>query len=137
MPVWKNYNLTFLYKGIESSIYKAVYIQPTQRRRKDVVKTSQFWSQRGLRLVWNGSHDDLFLRRGQDVFQETSSRPLPGDVLKTSLRRLKTSRIFLVRAKGHLETIYGLSIYVRTFYLSYLHITTLSLDKLIELIWIN
>ena len=25
--------------------------QPTQRRRKDVVKTSYFWSQRRLRLV--------------------------------------------------------------------------------------
>ena len=36
------------------------------------------------------------------------------DVVKTSLRRLKTSlRPFLVKAKEHLETIYGLSIYVR------------------------
>ena len=46
--------------------------QPTQRRRKDVVKTSYFWSQRRLRLVWNGNRDDLFLRCRQDVFQETS-----------------------------------------------------------------
>ena len=69
-------------------------------------------------------------RRAHDVFQETSSRPLPADILKT-LRNLKTSRLFLVRAKDHQETIYGLSIYV---VLNYLQITTLSLDKLTELI---
>ena len=46
----------------------------------------------------------------QGVFQEMSSRPLPGDVLETSLRSLKTSGLSLVRAKDHLETIYGLSI---------------------------
>ena len=60
--------------------------QPAQRRRKDVVETSYFWSQRRLRLVCNGSRD-VFSRRRQDVFQETSYRPLPGDVLKTSSRR--------------------------------------------------
>ena len=61
-------------------------------------------------------------RRPQDIFQETSPRrlpgdvlktssrrrpqqPLPGDVLKTSLRRLKTSaRLILVKVKDHLET---------------------------------
>ena len=50
--------------------------QPTQRRRKNVLKTSYFWSQRRLRLVSNGSRDDLFLRRCQDVFQEMSLRRL-------------------------------------------------------------
>ena len=66
-------------------------------------------------------------RRPQDVFQ-MSSRPLPGDVLKTSLRSLKTSRLFLVRAKDQLYMDF-LSKYV----LNYLQITTLSLDKLTEL----
>ena len=57
----------------------------TQRRRKDDVKTS-FWSQRSPKLVWNGSCDEAFLRRRQDVLQETSSRRLLQDVLKTSSR---------------------------------------------------
>ena len=48
------------------------YSQLAQRRLNDVVKTSSFWSQRRPRLVWNGSCDDLFLRRRQDVFQEAS-----------------------------------------------------------------
>ena len=143
-------------------------------------------------MVWNGSHNDLFLRRCQDVFQETSSRSLPGDVLKTSLRRLKTfsrlflgdilktslrrlktfsrlflgdvlrtslrglktfwrlfpgdvlktslrrlktfSRLFLVNAKDHLETIYGLSIYVSKYVLklfTYYHSITRQTN------WIN
>ena len=103
-------------------------------QHKDVVKTSYFWCQRRLRLVWSGSHDGLFIRRCQDVFLATSWRRLPGDVLKTSSRRhrqdlfqemssrplpgdvLKTSktssRPFLVKAKDHLETIYGFSIHV-------------------------
>ena len=52
------------------------------------------------------------LRRFYDVFA-TSSRSF-SDVLKASLRCLKTSlRLFLVKAKDHLENIYGLSIYVR------------------------
>ena len=72
------------------------YSQPAQRRLNDVVKTSSFWSQRRPTLVWNGSRDDLFLRRRQDVFQEASSRRIPGDVLKMSSTRrpkdlLKTS----------------------------------------------
>ena len=46
--------------------------QPTQRHRKDVVRTSYFRSQRRLRLVWYGSRDNLFLRRRQDIFQEAS-----------------------------------------------------------------
>ena len=41
-------------------------------RHKDVLKTTYFWSQRRLRLVSNGNRDDFFLRRLQDVFQETS-----------------------------------------------------------------
>ena len=51
------------------------------------------------------------LRSFYDIFA-TSSRRFP-DVFKTSLRRLKTSpRPFLVKAKDHLKTIYGLYIYV-------------------------
>ena len=74
-------------------------------------------------------------RRSQSVFQEASSRPLPGEILKTSLRRLKASRLFLVRAKDHLETIYGLSFYVRFRLLTYYHSVTrqtnwINLDKL-------
>ena len=56
-------------------------------RHKDVLKTSYFWSQRRPRLVWNESRDDLFSRRRQDVFQETSARRFPGNVLKTSFRK--------------------------------------------------
>ena len=48
-------------------------------------------------------------RGPQDLFLETSLRPLPGDVLKTSKT---SSRLFLVKAKDYLETIYGFSIYV-------------------------
>ena len=43
------------------------------------------------------------------------------DVVKTSLRRLETSRLFPVRANDHLDTIYGLYIYVRFKLLSYYH----------------
>ena len=64
-------------------------------------------------------------RHLQDVFQETFSRRLPGDVLKTSLRRLKIySRLFLVNAKDHLETTYELSIQVRFKLLTYCHSIT-------------
>ena len=49
-------------------------------------------------------------RRPQDLFQETSSRPLPGDVLKMSKT---SSRLFLVKGKDPLETNYGFSIYIR------------------------
>ena len=70
--------------------------QSTKRPRKDVVKTCYFWSQRRLRLVSNGSCDDFFLRRREDVFQETSSSPLPGDVLK----RLRLHQDFSGKSKG-------------------------------------
>ena len=54
--------------------------------------------------------------------------------VKTSLRRLKTfSRLFLVNAKDHLVTIYGLSIYVSMYVLklfTYYH----SITRQIELI---
>ena len=90
-------------------------------------------------MVWNWSRDDLFLRRHQDVFQETSqdvlqktsSGHLQGDVLKTSLSRLKTSRLFPVKANDHLETIHGLSIYVRFKLLSSYHSITRQTN------WIN
>ena len=58
----------------------------------------------------------------QDVFQETSLRPFPGDVLKMSEI---SSRLFLVKAKDYLETMAFLSTYV----LNYLHITTPSLAR--------
>ena len=61
--------------------------------------------------------------RPQDFFHETSSRPLPGDVLKTSKT---SSRLFLVKAKDHPETIYD---FLSTYILNYLHITTPSLDR--------
>ena len=60
------------------------------------------------------------LRRFYDVFA-TSSKSFP-DVLKTFLRRLKTSpRLFLVKSKDHLDTIYGRSIYVRFKLHTYYH----------------
>ena len=121
----------------------SIYTQPAQRRRKGVLKTSYFWSQRYLRLVSNGSCEDLFLKHRQDVFQETSLRRLPEDVLKTSSRRRPkdvfqetstrplpgdvpktsktSSRLFLVKAKDNLDTIYGFSIYVRFKLLAYYH----------------
>ena len=64
-------------------------------------------------------------------FSKTSSRRLPGDLLKTFLRCLKTSRLFLVRAKDHLETKYGLSIYGRFKLLTYYHFITRQTN------WIN
>ena len=110
-------------------------------RHKYVVKTSYFWSQRCLRLIWNGSCNNLFLTCCQDAFQEMSKRHLPGDVLKTSSRRnpqdvfqetssrpflgdiLKTSktssRLFLVKAR----TIWRLFMdFLSTYVLSYLDI---------------
>ena len=63
-----------------------------------------------------------FMRSSQDVFQEIPSKRLPGDVFKTSLRRVKTSsRPFLVNAKDHLATVYELSIYVSFKLLAYYH----------------
>ena len=70
-------------------------------------------------------------RRPQDVFQETSSRPLPGYLRKTSLRRLKTSKFFLLRTKDHMETIYGLFMYVRFKLLTYYQCSTRKTN------WIN
>ena len=63
-------------------------------------------------------------RRPQNVFH--------GDVLKTSLRRLKTSsKLFLVNAKDHQESIYELSIYVRFKLFTYYHSITRQTN------WIN
>ena len=70
-----------------------------------------------LRLVSNGSRDDLFKgvvntssrRRPKDVLQETFLKPLPRDVIKTSNT---SSRLFLVKAKYHLNPVYGFSIYL-------------------------
>ena len=66
-----------------------------------------------------------FLRRRRDLFRETSSRPLPGDALGTSKT---SSRLFLLKAKHHLETIHGFSVYIRFNLLTYYH-TTPSLDR--------
>ena len=110
---------------------QADFTQPTQRRRKDVVKTSYFglkdvldWSEMEVATTFfNDAVKTSSSRRAQDLFYETSSRPLPGDILKTS----KTSSwLFLVKAKDNLETNYGFS---TTYVLNYLHITTPSLDK--------
>ena len=70
-----------------------------------------------LRLVWNGSRDDLSLRRPQDVFQKTSERRLPGNELKTSSRRCPQDLL-----KGVFKTFSGnskrpLGDRIRTFYL--------------------
>ena len=46
----------------------------SQRRRKNVL----ILRQKSLRLVWDGSRDNLFIRRRQDV-----SRTIPQDLLKT------------------------------------------------------
>ena len=76
--------------------------QAMQRRRKNVLFLVSKASQIGLKWKW---------RR---PFFKTLPGCHPGDVLKTSLKRLETSsRLFLVKAEDHLETIYGLSIYVR------------------------
>ena len=87
--------------------------QLTQRRRKDVVRTSYFWPQRRLRLVW-------MKWKSRRPFFKTSSRRLPGDILKTSckkrpkgvLQKTSSRPPFLVKAKDHLETICRLSNYV-------------------------
>ena len=62
----------------------------TRKSLEDVLICLQVWSQRRLRLVWNGSRDDLFSRRCKDVFQKAFSRP-PEDVLKRLWDVLKTS----------------------------------------------
>ena len=62
--------------------------------------------------------------RPQDNLWATPSRRIPEYVLKTSLRRLKTSRLFLVGPKDPLETKYGLSIYIRFILRVYYHSIT-------------
>ena len=69
-----------------------------------------------LRNIFFGLNDILDwseMKAMTTIFRTLPIR-LKGDVLKTYVRRLKTSpRLFLVKARDHLETIYGLSIYVR------------------------
>ena len=66
-----------------------------------------------LNFGLNGILDWSEMKAMTTIFR-TSPIRLKGDVLKTYVRRLKTSpRLFLVKARGHLETIYGLSVYVR------------------------
>ena len=139
------YNFNFLIQPISKMIKKSRQVlnilrakrafpantKTSQRRRKSILflvsKTSQIglkWesqrpfiktsSRRRLTDVLKTSSN----RSPEDVFQETSSRPLPGDVLKTSKT---SSRLFLVKAKDHLETIYGFSIQVRFKLLTYYH----------------
>ena len=77
------------------------------------------------------------------TFFKTSSQPFPGDALKKLLRRLKMFwRLFLVKAKDHLETIHERSIYVRfrlqTCYHSIIrHHYCINLNKLITLKYEN
>ena len=76
----RNSNTKKVFQLLEKGIFfenqvitiSKLLLQSTQRCRKDVLETSYFWSQRRFRLDSNGSCDDLFLRRRQDVFQETS-----------------------------------------------------------------
>ena len=127
----------FLFANIPKPLWKwysPAYIKTSQRRRKNVLifvlKTFQ------ISLKWKSWRH--FFRRCQDVFQETSSRRLPGDVLETSFKRrsqnlLKTSksssRLFLVKVKEHLRLYRD---FLSTYVLSHLHITTPSLNKLIN-----
>ena len=82
------------------------FCQPAQKtsqvRRKEVLILVSKKSQIGLK--W----------KSRQPFLNTLSRLLPGDVVKTPLRRLKTfSRPFLVKAKDHLENTHRLCIYIR------------------------
>ena len=143
------------WKSLESS--KAYNTLPS--RHRDVAKTSKKRFNFGFKdvLDWSDMEIYLFLTRRQDVFQETSWRRLPGDVLKTSFRRrrqnvfqemssrglpedalktssrrLKTSsRLFPVNGKDNLETIYELSISVRFKLLTCYHTITRQTN------WIN
>ena len=117
--------------------------QTSQRRRKNVLilvsKTSQIslkWKSRRPFFKTSSRHlpGDVLKTssRGhsQDVFQETSSRRLPGHVLKMSSRRrpqglLKTSQDFKTYKGPPADYMNFLSGYVS----DYLHITTPSLDK--------
>ena len=120
----------------------------SQRRRKNVLilvsKTSLIglkWKSRWPFFKTSSKHlpgDVLKMSsrtRPQDILGETFLRRLPGHVLKISLGPLKTSRLILVRGNDHLETIYGLSIYVLfkllTYYLSITRLTNwMNLNKL-------
>ena len=120
----------------------------SQRRRKNVLilvsKTSLIglkWKSRWPFFKASSKHlpgDVLKMSsrtHPQDIFRETFLTRLPRHVLKISLGPLKTSRLFLVRGNGHLETIYGLSIYVLfkllTYYLSITRQTNwMNLNKL-------
>ena len=56
-------------------------------RHKDVAKTSQKRLNFGLKDVLDWSEMEVATTFSQDVFQETSSRRLLGEVLKTSSTR--------------------------------------------------
>ena len=115
----------------------------SQRRRKNVLilvsKTSQIglkWKSRRPFFKTSSGRVPTSSRRllrdvlktssrkhPQDILQETSSRCLPRDAPKTYLRRLKTSKLFLVNKKGYLETMNFLSRYVLNYFTCYHSIT--------------
>ena len=130
-------NREFFYNRRFSSFKNEKKPQPTQRRRKDVVKRLIFglkdvldWSEMEIAMNFfydvvktsskrrprDAFHEMSWRRLSRDLFQETSSRPLAGDVPKTSKT---SSRLFLVKTKEYLETIYGFSIYIRFKLLAY------------------
>ena len=95
-------------------------------------KTSQRRRKKVLILVSNTSQISLKWKPRRHFFKTSTRRP-PEDVLKISLKT--SSRLFLPKAKAHLETIYGLSFYVRFKLQTYYHSITrrtnyISLNKL-------
>ena len=102
---------------------------------QDVTKTSSG----GLENVfWKTSWRRLEKRSWRLPFQTNLRR-----LWNQNWRRIKTSsRLFLVKAKDHLETIHGVSIYVRFKLQTYYHSITrqskhLSITKLINYINLN
>ena len=98
---------------------------------KNVTKTSWKRPNFGLKDVLDLSEMEVATTFLYDVVKTS-----PGDVLKTSWRRLKeVLKTFSGKSKRssgyHLWTFY-----LRTFW-KYIHITTPSLEKLFVLIWIN
>ena len=89
-----------------------VFLEPS--RHKDAL----YWSEMEVATTFFKDVVKTSSRKHpKGVFQQTSSRPLPGDVLKTST----TSSRLLVKAKDPLETIYRFSIYIRLKLLTYYH----------------
>ena len=124
------------YIGLKWKSLRPFFKTSSKRHLGDALKTS---SRRHPQDVFQETSSRRLLghilktssrRRPQDVYQETSSRCLPRDVLKTFLRRLKASRIS-VKWKGPRGDYMN---FPSRHVSNYLHITTPSLDKQIELI---